>query len=57
MGLIFYYGSDKTRDVSTNSISKGRNIKRLTPVNRKFLQSLGYKVIDNGDVEYIKRYK
>lgn len=58
MGLIFYYGPDKSKVDSVSSYSKDRNIKQLTPLNRNFLQSLGYKVINNNnDFEHIKRNK
>lgn len=45
MGLIFYYGINKTTANKPITSSKDMNIDRLTPQNLKFLQSLGLTVI------------
>lgn len=52
MRLIFCYGNtDKTVVNDLNKISRDKNIKRLTPQNKKFLQLLGLTVIS----EYSKK--
>ena len=55
MRLIFPYGQNKTIVKSVNSTSKIRDTNQLTSLNRKFLESLGYKVLVNN--EYIGRVK
>lgn len=52
MKLIFCYGNtDKTPVYDWSKISRGKNIKQLTPQNKKFLQLLGLTVIS----EYPKK--
>lgn len=55
MRLIFPYGQNKTIVKPVNSVSKIRDANQLTSLNRKFLKSLGYKVLINN--EYIGRVK
>lgn len=51
MGLLFSYGADKTGINTSINVSKDTNTKRLTSLNKHFLQSLGLTVIR----EYPKR--
>lgn len=45
MGLLFTYGTDKIDINTPNNVSRDTNTKRLTSLNRHFLQSLGLTVL------------